>query len=269
MATTKTYHAIANSFTVMDIAEPVIRAKASDTVEDVWERLSEVAPNIWFCMIRRGHQIVGYQSLDDQYVSEANVGDIAHPITPDQIVPASTAILATLPLFKQYWFFFVLDKNAITHVVSFLDLEKLPMKMCLFALFMELEAIMLNILSANAVVYLQHLSKSRLAQLRSLARAKYGEEPGSWSPDSLQRELDRRLLQSTSFTDKNNMFQLDPTLLNLLPFRNKVEVQEFFALLQKMRNQVAHSDSILSVIDNPKDLNKFIAKLNQVILKLA
>ena len=269
MATTKTYHAIANSFTVMDIAEPVIRAKASDNVKDVFERIGEVAPKTSLAVIRRGRQIVGYQGLDDDYDSGPNAGDIAHPITPDQIVPASTSILATLPLFKQYWYFFVLDKNTITHVVSFLDLEKLPMKLCLFALFMELEAIMLNILSDNAVVYLQHLSKSRLAQLRSLARVKYGEEPSSWPPTYLQLEQDRRLLLSTSFSDKINMFQLDPTLLNLLPFRNKVEAQEFFALLQKMRNQVAHSNSILSVIDNPKDLNKFIAKLNQVILKLA
>lgn len=259
MPSVQTYYIIANAFTVMDIADPLVeQAEATEDAIAVWERLYELAPDDWFCLVRDNQRIVGYLTFDDEFNpgDRKSVGELANPLTPDQIVPVSTPILDMLPLFEKHFFFFALDRNDITHVVSFMHLDKLPVKLCFFSLFMELESGMLKRLTHNtldAERYLRYLSSTRLEKAKQLCKLKY------------KRETAERLLLCTTFIDKMNIFQSDDDLSKCLPFRSKSEGDRFFSTVEKMRNQIAHSDSILSVISNPAEMNAFIVALNAVI----
>ena len=71
-------------------------------------------------------------------------------MTADQMVAASTSLLDLPALFLRTYFFFVLTGNEITHVVSFQDMDRLPMKLCLFSLVMELESKLLESLSMDS-----------------------------------------------------------------------------------------------------------------------
>jgi hypothetical protein len=261
MSKVKIYATIANAFTATDIAEPVLKVQAKESGLEVCGKFSELVPhNIWFCIVYQGKWTMGYLCADDHIDYGKPVGKQITPFSPDQFIPASIPIVQLLPLFRKHFFLFVLDKNQINHAVSFNDIDKLPVKMCIFSLFMELESQMLRTMNeevSRPQRLLEHLTISRLRKAQDLCRLKYGEETANG------------ILLCTTFIDKVKMFQSDSSLSNLLPFKNKREGNRFFSLVERMRNQIAHSDSLLTVISDPVSLNDFISSLNDVILALS
>jgi hypothetical protein len=265
MQNIQTYQTIANAFTVVDLAEPIhVEAAASDRLIDVWDYLMEDEHGSWFCLVRDGRRIVGYLALDDDcFIAEidstALAVDAANPITPDLLVPASMPILHILPLFEEHFFYFVLEGNDVSHVVSFVDLDKPPLQISLFSLFMELEAVMLKTIASDWAALprrIEHLSKSRIDLARNLCKKKYGSETSG------------NLLRCTSFADKLTIFQTDSVLSSLLHFQGSEEQEEFIGILKDLRNQIAHGDSFLRVINAPRKFNWFVLKLNSVISDL-
>ncbi len=266
MQSTQTYHTIARAFTVLDLAEPIlIETSPSARLIDVWEKFAEKGFQSWFCLVRNGRQIVGYFGLDEDCFTgkvdhRKRAGAYMTPITADLLVPASTPVFDILPLFEQHFYFFVLNGNDITHVISFIDLDKPPMKVCLFSLLMELETELTRVITSdqrNLPARLQLLSKPRVELARNLCKRKY------------RTETPKELLRCTSFTDKLTIFQSDAGLLTLLPLRSKKERAYFIDTLERMRNQIAHGDSILNVTGQPHEFNWFVTKLNRFISKLA
>lgn len=264
MSNVEIYSRVAKAFTAIDIAQHVVYADADDTGFEVVDKISFGRRDVWLCLVRRGQNIIGYLAADDDINYDEVAGKQANPITPNQLVPASIPILDLIPLFEQYFFFFVLEKNQITHAVSFVDVDKLPVKLCLFSLFMELESEMLAIMnhyanySTTPEALLNHLSAKRLEKAREVCKLKYGKEP---TPELL--------LQCTTFIDEVKIFQSEVSLSKCLPFRSKNEGNRFFTTIEKMRNQIAHSDSILSVIDNPSELHAFTLDLQKLIKSLS
>lgn len=256
------YQIVASAFTVLDIAQEItLSVEATDKSQYVFERFAEIVGIVGdsICLVHSNQQIIGYLTFANDFGTAQSAGELANPITPDQIVPASIPLLDLLPLFEEQFFFFVLERNKITHVVSFIDLDKLPMKLCLFSLFMELESMMLERLTYDfeAEQYISYLPETRLKKAQELCKLKY------------KTETPERLLFCTTFIDKVNIFQSDETLSKYLPFSSMKESNHFFSILEKMRNQIAHSDSIFSVISSPHEMHSFVAKLNEVISSLS
>lgn len=257
MLNSTTYEVVANAFTVVDIARPIeLQAHPSEIGNAVLERLFEFLPDDQICLVRDDRQIHGwldyYAHCEEDQITE-QVGSIASPISPDQIVSASMPILVLLPLFEIHHFFFVLTRNEITHTVSFNDMDSLPTKLCIFSLFMELENQMTMLLKEDITISLRYLSESRLEKARQLCTVKY------------KNETEDRLLLCTTFIDKANMFQRHWALAESLPFPSKREGQTFFTIVERMRNQIAHGDSIFNVLDTPASLNDFIALVRGLI----
>jgi len=143
------YEIVANSFRVVEISRPIeVIANPNDSLESVGESVMESDPVLNdIILVKDNTRIYGYLDYFDEVdVSlEEKAGEIAHPIAPDQIVPGSMPLIELLPLFEKHYFFFVLTRNDISHIVSFRDIDELPMKLCLFTLIMELEAKMLDL----------------------------------------------------------------------------------------------------------------------------
>lgn len=259
------YDVIANTFTVIDISQLLTVDVSGDTpLEQVQIELMAAAAEPedepqWFCLVRDEGRVVGFLALDDDVFYECPLSDTAGqhatPITPDHIVPASLPLLELVPLFEKHYFFFVLSRNEITHVVSFQDLDALPMKLPLFSLFLEMESEMLALLreqSCGIDECLGRLSEARLSKANKLCRHKYDEV----TPE--------RQLLCTTFIDKKEMLRGDDALYGTLPFDSKSDGDRFFKTVERVRNQIAHSDSVLSILQSPEELNSFVVRVRAV-----
>ncbi len=262
------YETVATAFQVVDIATP-LRARVSpdDTVLDAVVEINANAESSddEFCLIRDEHKIYGYIAIDfifDEAAekldgpSNGRAGDYCTPITADQIVAGSLPLLDLIPLFRQRHFFCVLTRNDITHLVSFSDLDKLPVKLCLFALITALESELIGVFTdpgRNTRDYLRHLSVDRIQKARHLCKVKYSQRPERRNLNQPDGYNDQQILLCTTFSDKVTILLNSPHP----PFANIPDLKPFFDRAHDLRNRIAHSDSILSVLKTPLEFDQF------------
>jgi len=260
------FEVIASAFTACSIARPIKMSFPPDSpLILIWEEFMEYDPmEDWCCLIRDNHHIYGYLTFEDPLWEQQPLEGIARenvlPIKPEIIVPASLPLLELVPLFEKSTFFFILTRNDITHVVSFYDLDKLPFKFSLFSLFMELESQLIELLTIDNYrieKYLNLLSDQRLSKAKNLCITKY------------EKETPFKLLLCTTFIDKKEMLIKSPDFKDKLPFESKHKINKFFKKIEFVRNQIAHSDSILGILGVHSELNKFINDLSKLISTIA
>lgn len=256
------YEIVANSFRVLEIAMPIeVRFDPDGSLENVWEQCMEmVGVENEFILIKDESRIYGYLNIFDDFTSplEGNAQEKAHLITPDQIVPGTMPLLELPSLFENHYFYFVLTQNDISHVVSFQSLDEIPMKLCIFTLIMELEARMLDLLLRKSrediEVLLNCLPKPQLKSVRDLYKKKYKDIP----------EYPEKLLRCTTFTHKKQILGQCPEITDKLAFENKEKMDDFFNRVQEVRNQIAHSDSIIVLLNTPEAFNIFLSDLRKI-----
>lgn len=223
-----------------------------------------------FCIICDKEKTYGYIVADFVFddenekfdgPSDGRCGDYCTPISPDQIVPGVMPLLELVPLLKHHPFFFVLTRNVITHTVGFRDLDKLPVKLCLFALLMALEAELIRVFQEeDPQGYLDLLPEGRLKKAQELYELKYKGKLKTVPP----QEQARLTLLCTTFIDKATMLVRSSRLFTALPFVSKSEADQFFTRAQDLRNQIAHSDSILRVVPSAGELDGFVNNLKKI-----
>ena len=127
--------------------------------------------------------------------------------------------------------------------------------LCLFSLVMALEAEMITLLSADhPETYLNLLPEGRLQKARDLYHQKHKEK---------ERVDPVGLLLCTNFVDKATMLIRSPQLFSALPFSSKRQAEQFLNRAQELRNQIAHSDSVLTVLHNPEEFDSFVGDLRK------
>jgi hypothetical protein len=256
------YELVATAFTALEIAQPIkVIALPTEPLLLVWERLMELdIREDWCCLVQDENHTFGYLSFEDalwdQKPLEGTVADELDQINPEMMVPASLPLLDLVPLFNtSSLFYFLLSRNSISHVVSFYDLDKLPFKLCLFSLFLQLESQLLDLFTSDPSkisTLFNLLSESRQLKARDLCRSKYKEITPV------------RLLLCTTFVDKKEMLIRSTEFHARLPFKSKNHANSFFSIVETVRNQIAHSDSVLRIVGSPNELNSFINLLRSL-----
>lgn len=254
------YHYVGNAFTVIDIAEPIrvfIEPEASKL--EVWEELMSSEYGDWFAIIRDNQRIYGYIALDSEELegdleidTAKNAAESCDPISPDLIVSSTTSLLDLISMFTDKPFYFVLDRNDISHVVSFNDLDKLPFKISLFSLLIELESSIIDFILSSEIPlqqFILKLSDKRQSEIKKLCIEKY-DNYSSYGA-----------LLSTNFIDKKKMISSDKKLMSKLGFTSKTQLNKVFDPVNEVRNRVAHSNSIIEYLKTGEELNSFINSL--------
>jgi len=260
------YELMANALTVVSVAHPIkITFHPDDDLLSAWEEFMnyDIAED-WCALILDNQHIYGYLTFDDPIWELSSdeemkgcVRDKLHPIGPELIVPATLPLLDLVPLFQESWFFFVLAANEITHVVSFNDMDGLPLQFSLFSLLMELESQIIHLLGRNTGDlrdYLNLLSTSRIEKATSLCKLKYED-----------KITPVHLLLCTTFIDKKEMIVKSSLMEDQTLFSSSKKLSNFFIKTEKIRNQIAHSDSVLKHLRLPKDMVHFIDTLKYLI----
>ena len=231
------YEIIANAFKVIDISHRIFKfAKPYETALDVNIEVSEPTDkliDLWengenneeifietdkiderFCIVKDEEKTYGYIHMSTPAYEDIIAKDAAEKIFPDDIVPGSMPLLDLIHLFNKKRIFFVLVQNEIKYVVFFNDLDKLPVKLCIFSLFIELESHMIQFLTYNMKLlefYIKKLPCNRMKKAVDLLYKKYDDKIVTT----------RRLLLCTNFIDKWTIIKKNDELFEKLDLNSK------------------------------------------------
>jgi hypothetical protein len=114
---------------------------------------------------------------DDKVAEKVMVKDIAKPITHDLIIPQNLPLSKIQDYSKLDKGYFLLGNESIDEIITFYDLDKLPAKLGLFTILLEIESKMTYILrnAPNLDAYLNMLPASFMKKVRSYANQKKKE----------------------------------------------------------------------------------------------
>ncbi|MFX0201899.1 MAG: hypothetical protein ACFFCW_37795 [Candidatus Hodarchaeota archaeon] len=257
------YKQITASLKVKDIASDIPVIQAGVTVFDACAELG-IADAITG-IVEQGGRDIGYIDFGIEWeTTDALVESWMVPIPSNEIVSRDLAIANLVPLFADNYFYFVLCGNRVTGIVSYSDLDKLPFKLAFFSLLMALESELASgIRNGEKGVdhYLSLLPPSRREKARKVLRLREEYSKRGAHRDIVEQR--DRLLECTCFADRAKIWLKDPGLTNRLSFPSKSDARSFLNLAERLRNQIAHGNSILEVFPTPEDLIEFLQTLEE------
>jgi len=233
------------------LADDIILNDAGDNSYDPMQRIYLItkggAPEWW----------VGFDMLE----SGKRVGDCAEAIQPSSMLSADTTALEAVGMLDRSrpHFFFVLDHDRITGTLHFSDFFKLPFRLCLFALVLQLEQSALGLIAEHPRESWKSLSDQRRRQAETVYEKRYGSAPSKEPPPFAD------LLGCTMFCDKGTVLRKRRLLRNV---RGNA-ISEGFGSVEKVRNYCAHTTANEACYrDAPIDrerLGGFISDVQQII----
>lgn len=205
-----TFMQMAALVTVRDLQNPL----GPHLTEDIdAEQLSDVLvsaamdgeyePTSRISLVHDGAVLLGWAAIDSFAVDgePESLHDVLEPVRPDGLIAAETSYFKAAEIFGQSTdphFYFVLDGSSITGTLHGDSFFKLPGRLCLFALVLELEHAALQACLADAARSWGLLSDSR--RERAVNAFKFCHPNASLDPLPL-----RDLLEATMFCDKSSM----------------------------------------------------------------
>jgi hypothetical protein len=214
------------------------------------------------CLVKDKDKTYGYIEMSTGCDIDKSALDAAETIYPESIISAKMSILDLIPLFQNKYFFFVLVGNEIEYYVSFLDMDKIPVKLSLFCLLMQLESELLKLLSDDTTKL-----KKRMQRFKKEKQKRYDKAVELCTKKYGPKFTTKNILYCTTFVDKKMILFQNSQLVKKF-FKDIDDADHFFNISEKVRNQIAHSESILTVFKNPKEFIDFIKILRNVIIKL-
>lgn len=282
------FEQIANSFTVKEIASPVDYVDSEWTRKHLYHELDMYGPaSESLVVVGVESQVLGYLLVDHGSLTlhgmfgepeGVPLKELAEPITQKILLASDTPLLDVIPLFKKNRYFFLLTKNQITHSVAFRDMDKLPFKLSFLALVVQLESQVLKLLDtwvgplearAEVLSEFLHQNLNQLGSAKRIWESSYGEKPYQKDIEDPIEEVPWEFIRCISF--KNKMQLLNELLLSYdvdLGLSNKEWEKKFVDPINDLRNVVAHSKSIFTLIETPLQLNRIIDKTRFISKKL-
>lgn len=169
----------------------------------------------------------------DMLLGEGALTTCAERISADMLLTADTPLLTAVGEFsaKNHPFFLIMKGSSFIGWVSYQDLHKPPLRMCLFAILMNIEGLLLEIGMADWRRSVAALSAGR----RRKALEIYGLRGYPLDKDGAPHGA--RLLECTAFIDKLTIMKGNPDTKAYVPALTNRPYRE---RLEKLRNELAH-----------------------------
>jgi hypothetical protein len=189
-------------------------------------------------------QLVGWYSMD-MYDSDLEIiGEVMHPIHPDEIASADTPALKLVRILAERptsgIIIFVLEEDAIVGTVSPEMFWGPVFRLCLFALTLELESAALAAAMRQPLVSWNALSVGRRAKAEKIRERLRSAEHRN-RPATRERASLGPLLATTSFVDKGTIV----AKTKLLEGWTRDGVESLFGRAERVRNSCAHTRDTL------------------------
>jgi hypothetical protein len=241
--------------TVKDLANrlgPTLRAEMAshEAVEELIESAIEDLddPMARISLVKDGKLTVGWTAFDI-LGGEADEPISYELISPDTFLTSTTTAFEAARLFATttWHFFFVLENNEITGTLHFADLYKLPFRLSLFSLTLQIEEAAIDLILPDIGDAWKSLPEGRKQSARAVYQKRYGQPPD-------ERRCIGELLLSTMFCDKGTMIRKR----KLASWATGGDVDRFFSKAEQIRNACAHPGGEDDLRLNPTELQRFI-----------
>jgi hypothetical protein len=236
-----TFEELSQLIIVDDICESFIgEFDNSQSMSNVWEEWSidlcdekNLDPMGQFALVKSNQKIVGWIGYEDLDPSKT-LCECMELIRGDILISSDTPLLEAIRVVcrSNDSIFLVLKGNRFIGWLHYDHFHKLPFRMCLFALLIDLERMLLKLTMSNPTLFLGYLNPNRIDNAKKI----YGNRGYSLNKEG--KEFDAKLIECTAFCDKFIMLRKNPVTIQKFPnikskFGNKAE---------KIRNYIAHPE---------------------------
>ena len=237
-----TFKELAKLIIVSDICESFIgEFDKSQSAESVWEEWlvdlcdeKALDPMEQFALVKSNQKTIGWIGFEDLDSSKKTLCECMEPIRGNILISSDTPLLEAIRVVcrSNDFIFLVLKGNRFIGWLNYGHFYKLPFRMCLFALLIDLERVLLRLTMSNPTLFLKKLTPNRLKKTKETYRKR------GFSLNKEGKEFDSKLIECTTFIDKFNMLIENPVIVQKCPninnkLRNTAEV---------IRNYAAHPE---------------------------
>lgn len=205
--------------------------------------------------VEDGGIVIGYVTKSE-FNEEGVCRDFYRTFTPYEMVSESTPLIQTLYLLNETERVFVLEGNRVNKVVTLADLQKQPVRMLMFGIIslfeMQVNRIIKEYLPDD--LWQDHLQLERVEKAKELFTERKSRNEAIELCDCLQ------------ICDKRDVIMNDENLRNLLGIKSKTKGKVFFKDLEKLRNNLAHSQD-LNTTNSWNDILKLIKQTEEYLAR--
>jgi hypothetical protein len=221
-----------SSITVRDIAEPLTSFDAARSADDV-QRFMETR-DFDVVGVRREGLTAGY--VQRAHISKGTLQDQTSSFDHQTVLSENTPLLRAFEMLRDKPRFFVTVLDDVWGIVTRGDLHKAPFRMWLFGLISLLEMQLLRLIRAAYPDerWKALLSKPRLEQAKSILANRKRRNEAIDLADCLQ------------LADKRTIVAKSEALRHALGLESRSKVDKVLAGLEKLRNDLAHAQDVIS-----------------------
>ncbi|MCR9115431.1 MAG: hypothetical protein NXI22_00615 [bacterium] len=219
------------AFTVYDIAEPLVSFDDTTPAESVREFMESRRFEI--VGIRKDGRIAGYVDISD--LGAGVCGDCIKPFHDEHVIAESTSFAELVLNLKEERRLFVSCLGQVGGTVSRTDLQKPPVRMWLFG--------MVTLIEMRFNRMIERFSADTWRDFLSLGRIQKAEE---LLVERRRRNQDLELLDCLQLSDKVQIIARNEKLREMTLFPSRRKLEEAAKVLEKLRNNLAHSQDIVT-----------------------
>ena len=218
------------AFLVRDVAEPLVSFDESASAEETKRFMEEERFHI--VGIRTDGRVTGYVNAED--LTSGNCVDHAKPFEPGRVIPDSTPLRELVLHLRDHPRLFVAVFGRVGGIVTRTDLRKPPVRMWLFGMVTLIEMRFNRLIDRFCADWEQYLSDARVQKAKDLLT------------ERARRDQDLTLLDCLQLSDKAQIVARNADLRQLTRFQSRRQVENAAKMIEKLRNNLAHTQDITS-----------------------
>jgi hypothetical protein len=236
-----TFKVLSELISVDDICEPFIGefdiSQSVESVDEEWQidlcGEKGLDPMEQIALVKSNQKIIGWIGFD-MLIPSKTLYECMDPISEDILISSDTPLLEAIHVYcrRNISIYLVLKGNRFIGYLHYSHFHKLPFRLCLFALLMDLERTLLEITKSDPTSFLKNLTEERL----NYAKKVYGYRGLSLNEEN--KVFDSKLIECTTFIDKFKMLRKNPVIVQKWPNINS----KFTNTAEKIRNSIAHAE---------------------------
>ncbi len=219
------------AFVVHDIAESLVSFDDSTSCKKVREFMESRRYEL--VGIRTEGRISGYVQLAE--LGDGLCADYKKEIKESQIILDSSSLAELVLRLNEHHRLFVSTLGYVGGIISRTDLQKPPVRMWLFGMVTLIEMRFHRMIE-------QYCPDETWKQFLSAGRIQKAEE---LLTERIRRKQDLDLLDCLQMSDKVQIIARNEQLRNLTRYQSRKKLEEEAKMLEKLRNNLAHSQDII------------------------
>jgi hypothetical protein len=216
---------------VRDIAEPLPSFDYNTPAEQARAALAEAHRSV--AGVRRDGWVIGFVLTDE--LGPGLCSNYTHPLDQAVVLADSTSLIELTQAMKDNSWVLVRLLGEVSGVVTRSDLQDPPVRMWLFGMITVIELRFQKMIEERfeSEEWIRYLSPARQEKARAMLEERQ------------RRSQKSNLIDCLQFSDKAQIVARDETLRRQAGFVSRHRADETIKRLEKLRNNLAHSQSIV------------------------